>query len=63
MEQIKLEIDKLNKALEKLESGFDKIQKTSVVKESSDDKDIKKEVLNLRNKIINLINEFEQTKQ
>ena len=59
MEQIKLEIDKLNKALEKLESGFDKIQKTSVVKESSDDTDIKKEVLNLRNKIINLINEFE----
>ena len=59
MEQIKLEIDKLNKALEKLESGFDKIQKTSVVKESCDDKDIKKEVLNLRNKIINLINEFE----
>ena len=59
MEQIKLEIDKLNKALQKLESGFDKIQKTSVVKESSDDTDIKKEVLNLRNKIINLINEFE----
>ena len=59
MEQIKLEIDKLNKALERLESGFDKIQKTSLVKESSDDTDIKKEVLNLRNKIINLINEFE----
>ena len=59
MEQIKLEIDKLNKALEKLESGFDKIQKTSLVKESSDDTDIKKEVLNLRNNIINLINEFE----
>ena len=59
MEQIKLEIDKLNKALQKLESGFDKIQKTSVVKESSDDIDIKKEVLNLRNKITNLINEFE----
>ena len=59
MEQIKLEIDKLNKALEKLESGFDKIQKTSLVKESRDDTDIKKEVLNLRNKIINLINEFE----
>ena len=59
MEQIKLEIDKLNKALQKLESGFDKIQKTSEVKESSYDTDIKKEVLNLRNKITNLINEFE----
>ena len=59
MEQIKLEIDKLNKALEKLESGFDKILKNTEVKESSDNSDIKKEVLNLRNKVTNLLNEFE----
>tara|TARA_B100000029_G_scaffold421640_1_gene427992 strand:- start:43 stop:222 length:180 start_codon:yes stop_codon:yes gene_type:complete len=58
MEQIKLEIQKLYKALDKLESGYDKIQNLKADHKADDNSDIKKEFLNLRNKVTRLIDEF-----
>ena len=58
MEQIKLEIQKLYKALDKLETKCDKIQNTQVDQNAEDNSDIKKEFLNLRNKVNRLIDEF-----
>ena len=58
MEQIKLEIQKLYKALDKLETRCDKIKNTQVDQNAEDNSDIKKEFLNLRNKITRLIDEF-----
>ena len=58
MEQIKLEIQKLYKALDKLESRCDKIKNLKVDQNAEDNSDIKKEFLNLRNKVTRLIDEF-----
>ena len=58
MEQIKLEIQKLYKALDKLETICDKVKNLKVDKNAEDNSDIKKEFLNLRNKVIRLIDEF-----
>ena len=58
MEQIKLEIQKLYKALDKLENRCDKIKNLKVDQNAEDNSDIKKEFLNLRNKVIRLIDEF-----
>ena len=58
MEQIKLEIQKLYKALDKLEARCDKIENLKVDQNTEDNSDIKKEFLNLRNKVTRLIDEF-----
>ena len=58
MEQIKLEIQKLYKALDKLETRCDKIKNMQVDQNAIDNLDIKKEFLNLRNKVTRLIDEF-----
>ena len=58
MEQIKLEIQKLYKALDKLETRCDKIKNLRVDQNAEDNSDIKKEFLNLRNKVARLIDEF-----
>ena len=58
MEQIKLEIQKLHKALDKLETRYDKIKNLKVDQNAEDNSDIKKEFLNLRNKVTRLIDEF-----
>ena len=58
MEQIKLEIQKLYKALDKLEIRCDKIKNLKVDQNAEDNSDIKKEFLNLRNKVTSLIDEF-----
>lgn len=59
MEQIKLEIQKLYKALDKLETRCDKIKNLKVDQNAEDNSDIKKEFLNLRNKVTRLIDELE----
>ena len=58
MEQIKLEIQKLYKALDKLETRCDKIKNLKVDQNAEDNSDIKNEFLNLRNKVTRLIDEF-----
>ena len=58
MEQIKLEIQKLYKALDKLETRCDKVKNLKLDKNAEDNSDIKKEFLNLRNKVTRLIDEF-----
>ena len=58
MEQIKLEIQKLHEALDKLETRCDKIKNLKVDQNAGDNSDIKKEFLNLRNKVTRLIDEF-----
>tara|TARA_Y100000994_G_scaffold120735_1_gene99264 strand:+ start:264 stop:443 length:180 start_codon:yes stop_codon:yes gene_type:complete len=58
MEQIKLEIQKLYKALDKLETRCDKIKNLKVNQNAEDNSDIKKEFFNLRNKVTRLIDEF-----
>ena len=58
MEQIKLEIQKLYKALDKLETRCDKFKNLKVDQNAEDNSDIKKEFLNLRNKVTRLIDEF-----
>ena len=58
MEQIKLEIQKLYKALDKLETRFDKIKNLRLDQNAEYNSVIKKEFLNLRNKVSKLIDEF-----
>ena len=58
MEKIKLEIQKLYKALDKLETRCEKIKNLKVDQNAEDNSDIKKEFLNLRNKVTRLIDEF-----
>ena len=58
MEQIKLEIQKLYKALERLETRCDKIKNLKVDQNAEDNSDIKKEFLNFINKVTRLIDEF-----
>jgi hypothetical protein len=58
MEQIKLEIHKLYKALDKLEARCDKLKNLIADQKSEDNSDIKKEFLDLRDKVVGLIDEF-----
>ena len=58
MEKIKLEIQKLYTALDKLETKCDKIKNLKVDQNAEDNSEIKKEFLNLRNKVIRLIDEL-----
>ena len=58
MEQIKLEIQKLYKALDKLEIRCAKIKNLKVDQKTENNSDLKKEFLNLRNKVSRLIDEF-----
>ena len=58
MEKIKLEIHKLYKALDKLEVRCDELKNLIAVQKAEDNSDIKKEFLNLRNKVTRLIDEF-----
>ncbi len=58
MEQIKLEIHKLYKALDKLEARCDKLKNLIEDQKAEDNSDIKKEFLDLRDKVVGLIDEF-----
>ena len=58
MEQIKLEIHKLYKALDKLEARCDNLKNLKADQKAEDNSDIKKEFLDLRNKVVGLIDEF-----
>ena len=60
MEQFKSELDKLLKALDKLESNAEKINKIEN-KNKTDNKELKKEFLNIREKVSNLIQDFENS--
>tara|TARA_Y100001970_G_C13436026_1_gene463409 strand:- start:205 stop:384 length:180 start_codon:yes stop_codon:yes gene_type:complete len=58
MEKIKLEIHKLYKALDKLEVRCDELKNLIAVQKAEDNSDIKKEFLDLRDKVVRLIDEF-----
>ena len=58
MEQIKLEIHKLYKALDKLEARCDKLTNLIADQKAEDNSDLKKEFLDLRDKVVGLIDEF-----
>ena len=58
MEQIKLEIQKLYKALDKLEIRCAKIKNLKVDQKTENNSDLKKEFLDLRDKVVGLIDEF-----
>ena len=58
MEQIKLEIHKLYKALDKLEDRCDKLKNLIADQKTEDTSDLKKEFLDLRDKVVGLIDEF-----
>ena len=60
MEQLKSELDKLLKALEKLEGN---VEKNKIKKENKNDSNIelKKEFINIREKVSNLIQDFENS--
>ena len=60
MEQFKSELDKLLKALDKLESNAEKINKIEN-KSKTDNEELKKEFLNIRGKVSNLIKDFENS--
>ena len=60
MEQFKSELDKLLKALDKLESNAEKINKIEN-KNKTDNEELKKEFLNIRGKVSNLIQDFENS--
>ena len=59
MEQFKSELDKLLKALDKLESNAEKINKTENKNKADNSIELKKEFLNIRGKVSNLIQDFE----
>ena len=59
MEQFKSELDKLLKALDKLESNAEKINKIEHKNKTDNNIELKKEFLNIRGKVSNLINDFE----
>ena len=61
MEQFKSELDKLLKALDKLESNAEKINKIEN-KNKTDNKELKKDFLNIRGKVSNLIQDFENSR-
>ena len=60
MEQLKSELDKLLKALEKLEGN---VEKNKIKNENKNDSNIelKKEFINIREKVSNLIQDFENS--
>ena len=60
MEQFKSELDKLLKALDKLESNAEKINKIEN-KSKTNNEELKKEFLNIRGKVSNLIKDFENS--
>ena len=60
MEQFKSELDKLLKALDKLESNAEKINKIEN-KSKTNNEELKKEFLNIRGKVLNLIKDFENS--
>ena len=57
MEQLKSELDKLLKALDKLECNAEKIN--NIDNKTENNIDLKKEFLNIREKVSNLIQNFE----
>ena len=59
MEQFKSELDKLLKALDKLESNVEKINKIENKNKTDNNIELKKEFLNIRGKVSNLIKDFE----
>ena len=59
MEQFKSELDKLLKALDKLESNAEKINKIENKNKTDNNIELKKEFLNIRGKVSNLIKDFE----
>ena len=61
MEQFKSELDKLLKALDKLESNVEKINKMENKNKTESNIELKKEFLNIRGKVSNLIQDFENS--
>ena len=61
MEQLKSELDKLLKALDKLEGNAEKINKIENKNKTNNNIELKKEFLNIRGKILNLIKDFENS--
>ena len=59
MEQFKSELGKLLRALDKLESNAEKINKTENKNKTNNNIELKKEFLNIRGKVSNLIKDFE----
>ena len=61
MEQLKSELDKLLKALDKLESNTEKKNKMENKNKTESNLELKKEFLNIRGKVSNLIQDFENS--
>ena len=61
MDQFKSELDKLLKALDKLESNAEKINKMEKKNKTESSIELKKEFLNIRGKVSNLIQDFENS--
>lgn len=62
MEQLKSELDKLLRALDKLESNAEKINKMENKNKIESNIELKKEFLNIRGKVSNLIQDFENSR-
>ena len=62
MEQFKSELDKLLRALDKLEINAEKINKTENKNKTNNNIELKKEFLNIRGKVSNLIQDFENSR-
>ena len=61
MKQFKSELDKLLKALDKLESNAEKINKMENKHKTESIIELKKDFLNIRGKVSNLIKDFENS--
>ena len=61
MEQFKSELDKLLKALDKLESNAEKKNKLENKNKTESNIELKKEFLDIRRKVSNLIQDFENS--
>ena len=61
MEQFKSELDKLLKALDKLENNAEKINEIEHKNKTDNNIELKKEFLNIRGKVSNLIKDFENS--
>ena len=61
MKQFKSELDKLLKALDKLESNAEKINKMEKKNKTESNIELKKDFLNIRGKVSNLIQDFENS--
>ena len=61
MEKFKSELDKLLKALDKLESNAEKINNKENKNKIDNNIELKKEFLNIRRKVSNLIQDFENS--